>query len=145
MPRVLGLRCRSSLLALAALAVTGCPGAIDDPDRFPPPECFVRNYDAPRDLFAERCATAGCHVGSMPAAGLDLAAPGVVSRLLDTPSSQCPGTLVDTASVSRSLLLDKVRVVPTCGQSMPIGGPPLTEDELSCLRQWVEKVATESN
>lgn len=138
MPAVFRCGCWLGLLVSALLA--GCAGELEDPDRFPPPECFVRDFQAPRDLFAARCAGSGCHGSDMPAANLDLVSSGVAGRLLDT-SGVCSGRLIDTASVSRSLLLDKVSVVPRCGQAMPVDAPPLTDQEAACLKVWVQRVA----
>lgn len=124
------------------LSTTACAGGIDDPDRFPPPVCPVRGFDAPRDLFVARCADAGCHGATTPAAGLDLVSPGVTSRLLDTPSTCGGAPLVDTSSPAASVLLDRVRAVPRCGgETMPLMGRPLDSIERGCLEAWVSTVA----
>lgn len=132
---------RRAFLLLSILA--GCAGGIDDPDQFPPPTCTIRGYDVPADLFATRCANSGCHAAESPAAGLDLASPNVATRMIDTASAGCgPRLLIDTSSPTVSYLLDKVSAVPRCGQTMPIGGPPLSPAERACLGAWVDTVAT---
>jgi hypothetical protein len=134
-------RSRARRLAALFVPLAGCAGGIEDPARFPPPECPIRAFDARDDLLAARCAGAECHVGEAPAAGLDLVSAGVAERLLDVPSSCGGAPLVDTSSPGASVLLDRVRAVPQCGAPMPLGGPPLDAVERACLEAWVRQIA----
>lgn len=134
-------RRRAPVLSAVFALLASCAGGIDDPDRFPPPSCPIRDFDARADLLVARCGGAGCHAGDTPASGLDLVSPGVATRLLGTPST-CQGLpLVDTSSPSVSILLDKVGPVPRCGSSMPLGQAPLDATERGCLEAWVRDIA----
>jgi hypothetical protein len=89
-------------------------------------------------FFEERCGGAICHSdGESTAAGLDLTSPGVEQRVSGAAGSGCVGVLADPSNPEASLLYTKVLDAPTCGTRMPLTGDPLTEDELSCVRDWI--------
>ena len=117
---------------LGAALWAACAGQIEDPERFL--ECQI---DVEADIFRQTCATSGCHVSGIDAAaGLDLASPGVASRLVNKPSS-CNGKLF-LSGPEEGYLLEKVtQETPTCGTRMPATGS-LTDEELRCIRLWAE-------
>jgi hypothetical protein len=117
---------------LGAALWIACAGRIEDPDRFI--ECQI---DVEVDIFRQTCATSGCHVaGTNAAAGLDLASPGVASRLVNKPST-CNGKLF-LSGPDEGYLLEKVsQELPDCGTRMPATGT-LTDEELRCIRRWAE-------
>jgi hypothetical protein len=91
------------------------------------------------DLIQMRCATAGCHDAATSLSGLNLAADGLLDRIVDAPASAgaCAGeTYIDSASPDASLLIGKLQDPPTCGSRMPLG-VPLSDDEIDCIRRWV--------
>jgi hypothetical protein len=93
--------------------------------------------DMPK-FFEERCGGDICHSdGESTAAALDLTSPGVEDRVSGAAGSGCAGVLADPANPEGSLLYTKVLDEPTCGTRMPLVGDPLTEDELSCMRDWI--------
>ncbi|MEC7520395.1 MAG: hypothetical protein VYE22_11045 [Myxococcota bacterium] len=133
---------RLTLLLLAAAALTGCPGSIEDPARFraaaagacPP------SFDVEQDLFARTCGTLGCHTGgpTLAAAGLDLTTAGVGGRLLEQTSVECDGRpMIHPTDLGQSYLLDKLGEDPACGDPMPQGLPPLNGTERACLEQYL--------
>lgn len=124
------------LLAAIPLMATGCPGRLENPERFVdggPFEC----PDVVKELFPQRCGGSICHEGAMPAAGLDLVKPGVVDRLVNKQAAYCKGILADPMDPEGSLLYLKMSPGPPCGSPMPLGGEPLTEAELGCVRDWI--------
>ena len=122
------------LLATAVLA--GCPGVLEDPDRFLDGAPFVCP-DVTGELFVQRCGGSICHAGSSPAAGLDLVEPGVAERLVNQMGRDCPGILVDPIDPEGSLLYDKLTPDTACGSPMPLGRPMFTAEELECVRDWI--------
>jgi hypothetical protein len=130
----LGAACVASLVAFA---VTGCPGELENPERFGPAVCPAP-MDVPAVIFARSCTDQLCHGDLDPVASLDLKSPDVLARLVDVPSSQCNGWLrIDSADPDESLLLNKLEnAFPECGDHMPLGGK-LTRVELACIRDWV--------
>jgi hypothetical protein len=124
-PRLLGL-----LLGLGLAPLLGaCPGHLEDPERF-----VTCTMDVERELLAPRCATSGCHHSAPnPAGNLDMASPGLAARLAAGTSS-CEGRPL-TAN-----MLDKVQPAPTCGSPMPLGGTPLSPQELDCLELYLQRI-----
>jgi hypothetical protein len=93
--------------------------------------------DIPK-LFEDHCGGGICHSdGESTAAGLDLTTPGVEERVSGVPGAGCVGILADPADPEASLLYTKVSDAPTCGTRMPLNGEALTEDQLSCMRDWI--------
>ena len=138
---------RVALFALAASLVTGCAGLLGDPapyiaarlDATAPstPKCAA-GVSVTADLFAPRCATAGCHDPVSRAAGLDLASPGVAARVIGGRSTRCAGLpLADPFDPDGSLLLLKLVAEPPCGDRMPLRGPALSAAEVECVRDWI--------
>ena len=124
------------LLATVTLALAGCPGTLDDPERFFPAECG----DVEATLLVPRCGTlAGCHVAELPAGDLDLTTPGIAARVVGvSATAACGGqNLADPASPETSILYLKVTDAPPCGSRMPLGSADLTEAEQACLRDWI--------
>lgn len=124
-------------LGLAALA-SGCPGELEDPDRFI--DGGFTCPDVPNELFKNSCGGAKiCHEGAEPAAGLDLVSPGVEERLIDKKGRDCPGILVDPVLPESSLIYTKLSPSTSCGSPMPLGRPAFTAAELECVRNWIAK------
>ena len=122
-------------LVMVLLILFGCEPQLEGKDRFCPPD-----FNVIEDLFKPRCTQASCHAaGVHPAGGLDLQSSGVTARLIGVPAT-CGGVRVDPNDPDHSLLLEKVAGQPVCGGRMPLGGQPLTEGEVSCLREWMETV-----
>lgn len=88
-------------------------------------------------IFEASCAGGGCHGAEDEAAGLDLESLGVADRVSMQPATQCAGLLADPTQPTASVLYQKVLPTNTCGATMPIGRPPLTDAELDCLVDWI--------
>lgn len=139
------LRALALSLTIAPL-LAGCPGAIDDPAPFvaarmdsgvEPARC-PDGVSVPRDIFVPHCATSGCHDSTTKLINLDLQSPGVAERLIGRRAAACGGrSLADPNDPDRSALVLKLRARPPCGDRMPLGSPPLTPEEVACVRAWV--------
>ena len=89
-------------------------------------------------VFTPTCATANCHTGANPSAGLDLSdADTSHAALVDMPSSQ--GTLLVAPTLpDDSYLIHKIEGTQAQGQQMPAGGaPPLDAAEVAAIRLWI--------
>jgi hypothetical protein len=131
-----------TILPLVVVAGTanlflGCPGELENPERFIDENLPQACPDIVQQLFVMRCAGSICHEGAEPAAGLDLISPNVESRLVNVEGRDCPGLLVDPVLPETSLLYQKLLPLPDCGSPMPIGKPALTGFELECVREWI--------
>jgi hypothetical protein len=115
----------------------GCPGELENPERFIDGGFPQTCPDITTELFVKSCAGSICHEGANPAAGLDLIAPNVESRLVNIAGRDCPGLLVDPVLPEASLLYEKLLPLPACGSPMPVGKPALNGFELECVREWI--------
>ena len=120
-------------LGAALLALSGCPGSLEDPERFltgtdAGPTCNVE-----ADILAPKCATAGCHDATTIAQNLDLSGSGVRARL----RAQTATCTSAAGQPMGAFLLVKVKPSPTCGGPMPLGAAALTAAEIKCLEDYV--------
>jgi hypothetical protein len=143
----------SYLLFLSAcvLALPACPGHIDDPEPFVGgtdasiSACLLGVTNVEQQLVRPRCATSGCHDRATRSEMLDLESPNLASRLLGVTSPRCAGrVLVDPASPASGYFMEKLAAAsPRCGERMPLGSPPLTPSEITCVRQWLATLGTD--
>lgn len=139
-----GLWVAAAVAAPAVPLLAGCPGTIDDKER------FLRRHDGGADagcpdvpaFLAERCGGQTCHVAPALASGLDLVSPKVESRLAGIPATSCVGLLANPAAPEQSILYTKLLATPTCGTRMPLGGTPLNDDEMACVAAWISGLST---
>ncbi|MFT3770248.1 MAG: hypothetical protein QM820_32875 [Minicystis sp.] len=128
---------RKALIAplMLAAALTGCPGTLEDPERFAGQ--FGTCPDIPT-LFTGTCATASCHTADNPAGSLDLASPDIVGRLSGKAAAGGSGKLIDTGAPDQSVLYTKLSAPPPFGARMPLTGTPLDDTEVACVLTWIE-------
>jgi hypothetical protein len=143
------------LLAIAAFAVSGCPGELD-PDLLNaagtggtggPQICNGAAF-----MKGAKCSMAGCHYMTSPASGLDLYSDGVIQRLLGRPpdpvASMACGQhttplLVSGSNPATGLLLDKLKDPSPCGLAMPYPGIELLPAaDIACIQDWATAVTT---
>jgi len=139
-----------ALVTLAAAALAGCPGHIDDPAAFLGPtgdaslvSCTIGASAVEAQIIRPRCATAMCHERGMPAGRLDLESPNVGARLVGVASTCAGQLLVSPTSPGTSYLLQKLGTSSPCGARMPLGAPALTPSEVACVRLWVDRLLTD--
>jgi CHRD domain/Bacterial Ig domain len=83
------------------------------------------------------CASAGCHSGATPPAGLDLTA-SAYARLVNVASVEVPSLRrVVPFDPNNSYLIQKIEGTAAVGQRMPFGGPFLDATTISRIRAWV--------
>ncbi|HUS65910.1 MAG TPA: hypothetical protein VMZ28_15265 [Kofleriaceae bacterium] len=125
-----------------AVALGACAAPLEDPARFQEgatgtEDDACADLDVELDVLAPSCGGSACHGADGPAAGLDLATPGVAARLSGTASSCGEMLLVAPGDPDASLLYVKLEPEPPCGSQMPLGGEPLDEVALGCVRDWI--------
>jgi hypothetical protein len=138
-------------LALACSFVAGIAGAQEE-------GCRVE-FESTFELIESKifqaggCASAFCHSGDFPAAGLDLTAGRAYASLLNRPSTTVEGAVrVVPAQKDDSLLWVNVVAAALPGEwtapvrPMPPGSllPPLSFEQLEVLRLWIESGAPET-
>lgn len=138
------------LVALAGAILIGCPGSLEDPERFAgaggsvtgngaPPKNLSDCPDVPSAILAASCTNPGCHNSQDRMQGLDLQAPDVGTRLHGKSASEGAGLLVDPDVPARSVLYTKVTSRPPFGARMPLTGP-LDDDQVACVLAWITSI-----
>ncbi|MDP9034446.1 MAG: hypothetical protein M3O50_06535 [Myxococcota bacterium] len=125
---------------LGLATFSACAGTLDNPAAFTTALEGGGNDtcgDVPASLLAPTCGVSGCHSPPTNQSGLDLASPGVGSRLVNHQAMAGQGMLIDSQNPDQSTILLKVQANPPFGATMPLGKPPLTSAELQCLHRWV--------
>ncbi|GAC1351126.1 MAG: hypothetical protein NVS3B20_21750 [Polyangiales bacterium] len=150
----------AAVLAAALSTLTGCPGSLDEPDRFrdaaggggggeggPVDPC-----DVPAKILKPKCATSsGCHSAADKTEGLDLESPGLKARLVDHPLFTGAGAITPkpagavlihkSGDLSKSMFWLKLVAPPLTaapyGSPMPLTGGKLNESDLTCVKNWV--------
>ena len=104
--------------------------------------CPTTIDDLQARIFAPSCGIAGCHSAVAPTYGLDLASPGLASRLVGVASRGCVGrTLVVPGDPAASYLIEKLSTdLPQCGLRMP-SGSTLDPALVDCIRAWITHLA----
>ena len=153
---------RSIAVALLAAACGGggggspTPGSpIIGPTPAPTPGATCEEFDstfaAIQQVVFERngCTQAVCH-GSAASGGLDLRPEVAYANLVEVASTSSSDPRVMPGEPSESFLLAKLAAatrpgsVTVAGSPMPSGLPPISENELEALRQWIEAGAPET-
>jgi hypothetical protein len=125
-----------ALLSFSAAVVTGCPGSLQDPERFldgAAGSC----PDVQATIISGTCAASGCHSAADKQQGLDLQSPGVASRLVNVPATEGTGLLIDPNAPQGSILYKKITATPPFGARMPFGQTPLDAATIACVLDWI--------
>lgn len=103
--------------------------------------------DAPTRILQEKCDGIACHgsPGTPATAFSDIASTTDPMNLLDVPALYTCSSkmLIDSQNPADSAILSAVQSAGHCsGGRMPSGGPYLSDDEIRCLTEWVNAVAS---
>jgi hypothetical protein len=135
----------ASLSTLGVSLVAGCPGEIENPERFKT-TAGVGTCNVEGDIFPTFCADTTCHNAEDAAGMLDLVTADVAARVVGQPASvDCPGeVLADPQNPEDSLLYTKLFPPPDvpCGSQMPLVGTKLTEEQQQCVLDWIAGLET---
>lgn len=93
-------------------------------------------------ILAQKCATTGCHVGSLPDGGLALDSGNAHGATVGTPTKSCGGDRVRVIAgdPGESYLWDKIHGTDLCGTSKkmpPATKPQLTDAEKQTITSWI--------
>ena len=88
-----------------------------------------------RNVFDVSCATAGCHSGDQPAAGMNLSAGSSLASMVGIPSTQSPLNIIEPGDPDNSYLVQQLET-----GAMPQGGPMLSEANIAAVRGWISSL-----
>lgn len=105
--------------------------------------CFARDI---QPIFSSNCALSGCHAGTAPQQGLNLSAGVAYGNIVCVASSERPGMMrVRPLQPDSSYLVHKIQGTQTTvggsGGQMPLGGTPLSAQQISLIRAWITQGA----
>lgn len=133
-----------SLVAAAfAVALSGCPGTLDNKERFMVDAGSLDDPDAggcgdvPTRIFVPSCGDNGCHGATAPQQGLDLVSSGLNARIVGVQAKTCSGILADPQNPAGSLMYTKLLTRPQCGSQMPLAREPLSDADVACVLAWI--------
>jgi hypothetical protein len=112
----------------------------------PPPGPDLATCSKPDEVFTKillpNCGNAMCHGGAMPKAGLIFDMPGAKGRMLMAmaKNAMCTGQPLVTADGLAGVFLNKIQGTG-CGNQMPFNKPPLSADNIACLKEWLKPAA----
>jgi hypothetical protein len=87
-------------------------------------------------VFTPYCT--GCHAGAAAPLGLQLTEGAAYAALVNAPSVEVPSLRrVQPGDPDASYLVRKISGTATVGGRMPLGGPPLPQDAIDAIRQWI--------
>ncbi len=128
--------------AISLLAPTGCPGPTPPADGDGTATETVSFSGQIQPIFDHNCTV--CHAvgGIAEFTGQLLVAEESFDSIVNQPSIQSDFILVVPGDSSASLLCLKVSSAsPLVGSRMPLGGPPLSDDEIALIRDWIDQGA----
>jgi hypothetical protein len=87
-------------------------------------------------IFTPICV---CHVGAAAPLGLVLDTAESIDMLVNIPSAEVPDLFrVEPGNPDDSYLVRKLEGGPNIvGSQMPLGGPPLDQDMIDRVREWI--------
>ena len=93
-------------------------------------------------IFTANCALSGCHAGTAPVLGQNLAAGLAYGTIVEVPAQEAPGHFrVRPFFPDSSYLVRKIEGTQTLlggsGARMPLGAAPLTAQEIATIRSWI--------
>jgi hypothetical protein len=135
---------RSSATLVAALFVVACAGdgtGVGGPGDTEPTAPTLSGDVQP--ILTGNCAFSGCHAGSSPAQGMNLSEGQTFSSTVGVASNELPTmNRIEPGDADQSYLVNKIQgtqdAVGGSGGQMPLGGTPLTTEQVTTIRAWVE-------
>jgi len=98
------------------------------------------------NIFSTSCALSGCHAGPNPQQGMNLSAGQARENIVNVRSNERPSLFrVEPGAPDSSYLVHKIEGRSSIvGEQMPLGGEPLSQEEVNAIRTWIENGAPEN-
>lgn len=123
-----------------ALTLGACGGGSSSPTSPSPSPGLQATFSSINSqIFQVRCVSCHNTAGSAVNGGLNLESSVAYQNLVNTPSTEQPGLRrVNPGDPDASYLVRKLEgTAGITGARMPLGGAPLTSDQINTIRQWI--------
>ncbi|MGD2134623.1 MAG: hypothetical protein PVF27_00610 [Gemmatimonadales bacterium] len=130
------------VLGVAVISALACAGDGTGPDNGGSGNGAPTLSGDVQPILTANCALSGCHAGSSPAQGMNLAEGQTHQNTVDVPSSEAAGVdRIEPGQPDESYLVHKIQGTQTSvggsGSRMPLGGNPLTQEQIDLIRAWI--------
>ena len=136
---------RSSLIFLVAVLLTACgelktPTSAGGPgEPIDPTATFTRVQN---EIFTPNCASIGCHDPLGQSSQMVLSAGRAYAQTVNVPSVEMPSlSRVRPNDPTNSYLYRKIIGSGITGERMPATRPPLTDEQIKLVRDWIRRGA----
>ena len=144
-PQLAKVMVATASMITAGLTLGGCPGSLENPERFTGgggPGGNGACPDIEAELFPQKCTDGtNCHTADFEAAGLDLETPGIGDRIVSAPATAagCMGMPMADPNDPTGSIIYNVLTDDSCSSfgQMPFGADPLSQAEIDCVEQWI--------
>ena len=127
------------LMLLAACGELKTPTSPGGGDPLDPSATFTRVQN---EVFTPDCARSGCHDVIGQQSQMVLAAGQAYASVVNRPSVEMPALLrVAPGSPDDSYLYRKITGTGITGDRMPAGFPPLSDEKIRLVREWIRRGA----
>lgn len=96
-------------------------------------------------ILTASCALSGCHAGASPAQGMNLSSGQTHSNTVNVQSNESALLRIKPLLPDSSYLVHKIEgtqsSVGGSGSQMPLGGAPLSQQQIDTIRAWITKGA----
>lgn len=99
-------------------------------------------YANVQSIFNSSCATSGCHDAATSSSGVNLSD---YESIINSVGVQYGEKVVQPGDADGSPLVDKIEPNPDTGARMPQGRSPLSDEQISLIRQWINEGAEENS
>lgn len=89
------------------------------------------------EIFNSSCGGSNCHIGEQRN-GVRLDS---YNNVIESEGFQYGELVVQPNDAAGSPLVDKIESSPDEGERMPVGGPYLSDEEISLIREWIDEGA----
>lgn len=137
------MRLRLTLVALLVFASCGKLKELPtSPDGGGAPPDPTATFTRIKTEILPTCAAAGCHGTIAPQQNLVLAPAVAYGNIVNVPSTESPSLdRIKPNEPDNSYLYAKITGAGITGGRMPLGGPYLTDAQISLVRDWIRRGA----
>jgi hypothetical protein len=140
------MRLRPSLLLLPALILAGACGELKTPTSpgggQPPPDPTATFTRVQSEVFTPNCTTIACHDPLGQQSGMVLIASRAYANTVGVTSVEMPSLQrVAPNDPANSYLYRKITGAGITGDRMPLQQPPLSDEKIALVRDWIRRGA----